>query len=160
MGYTDITIRVSVDMIGPLYIILGSIVLQHPIIQCRKDIQAKGMPQHIARLPYRPACYALGMPQCITRPPRVRESISVFGCSCVHWCATSLVRGSVRVAIANQHQAQHATLLSTAQHTCGLHVKYHNKYSIYTQHFASNNWGTTWTACLETLLITLLGLDN
>ena len=51
----------------------------------------------------------------------MRELIGVFGCfCCVDWCATSLVRGSVRVAVVVQRLVQHATLHSTAQHPCAL----------------------------------------
>ena len=61
------------------------------------------------------------MPWCTTRPPRVRELVGVFGCYYyVDWCAASLVWGSVRVALAVYHIAQHATLHSTAQHPCAL----------------------------------------
>ena len=89
------------------------------------DTQAEGMPQHIVSPPISPVCYTLGIPQCTTRPPRVIELIGVFGCCCccyccVGWCATSLVRGSVRVALAVQHLAQHAALCYTAQHPCTL----------------------------------------
>ena len=61
-----------------------------------------------------------------------RESVDVLGCSCVNWCVTSLVRGSVRVAMAGQRVAQHATPCYIAQHTCGLHEKCYNRYSTYT----------------------------
>ena len=85
------------------------------------DTQAEGMPQHVARPPIRPVCYTLGMPWCTTRPPRVRELVGVFGCCCcVDWCVTSLVQGSVRVALAVQHLVQHAISCSTAQHLCVL----------------------------------------
>ena len=41
----------------------------------------------------------------------------MFGCSCpVDWCVTSLVQGSVRVAMAVYYAAQHATPHSTAQY--------------------------------------------
>ena len=61
------------------------------------------------------------MPWCTTRPPRVRELVGVFGCCCcVNWCVTSLVWGSVRVLLAVQRLAQHATSCSTAQHLCVL----------------------------------------
>ena len=49
------------------------------------------------------------------------------------WC--------VRVAIVVQHGAQHTTLHSTAQHTCGLNTQHHSRYSAYTQHCASTNGG-------------------
>ena len=63
-----------------------------------------------------PVRYSLGMPWYYTRPPGVREFISVFGCSySVNWRATSLVRGSVRVAMVVCCAAQHATPHSTAQ---------------------------------------------
>ena len=44
----------------------------------------------------------------------------MFGCCCINWCATSLVQGSVRVAMAVWRVAQYATLCSIAQHTCAL----------------------------------------
>ena len=43
------------------------------------DIQAEGMPWHVARPPIRPVRYTLGMPWSTTRPPRVRELVGVFG---------------------------------------------------------------------------------
>ena len=42
------------------------------------DTQAEGMSWHGGRL-IRPVCYTLGMPWSTTRPPRVRELVSVFG---------------------------------------------------------------------------------
>ena len=45
----------------------------------------------------------------------------MFSCSFpVDWCATSLVQGVVRVAMAVCCAAQHATPHSTAQHPCAL----------------------------------------
>ena len=85
------------------------------------DVQAEGVPWHLARPPISPVRYSLGMPWCPTRPPRVRVLVGVFGsCFCANWCATSLVQGSVRVAMAVCCAAQHATLHSTAQHPCAL----------------------------------------
>ena len=51
----------------------------------------------------------------------MRELGGVFGCCCcVDCCATNLVQGSVRVAMAVQCLVQHATSCSTAQHLCVL----------------------------------------
>ena len=50
----------------------------------------------------------------------MRELVDVSGYCCVDWCVTSLVRGSVRVALAVQRPAQHATLRSIVQHPCAL----------------------------------------
>ena len=79
------------------------------------------MPGHLARPPIYPVCYSLGMPWCPNRPPRVSLLVGMFGCSCyVDWCATSLVRGGVRVAVAVCYAVQHATPHSTAQHPYAL----------------------------------------
>ena len=49
------------------------------------------------------------------------ELVVVFGYyCCVNWCVSSLVWGSIRVAVAVYHIAQHATLHSIAQHLCAL----------------------------------------
>ena len=81
-------------------------------------------------------------------------------------CATSLVRGSVRVAMAVRCIAQHAIPCSTAQHTCALQ---HNA-TTGIIHIPSvvpaaiggqlGQLGTTCTVWLEIALITLLGLNN
>ena len=135
MGYSDADVRVYVDVSEPQY-------LAFTYLQCGIH-RLRACPSIQLGPPIRPVCYTLGMPQCTTRPPRVRELVGVFGCCCVNWCATSLVRGSVRVALAVQRLAQHATLLSTAQHPCALQ---HNATTgiTYTQHCAGSTWGTTW----------------
>ena len=100
MGYSDSDVRVYADLLGPLYVVPGLVMYSihlYPVW----DTQAKGMPWHEARPPNRTYCYTLGMPWCTIRPPRVRELVGVFGCCyCVNWCVTSLVWGSVRVAVA------------------------------------------------------------
>ena len=120
MGYSDVVVRVYVDVLGPLYVLPGPVVDGIHFYWVR-DVQAEGMPWQLARPPISPVRYSLGMPWCPTRPPRVRVLVSVFGwCCCVDWCATSLVRGSVRVAMAVCCAVQHATPHSTAQHPCAL----------------------------------------
>ena len=120
MGYSDVVVRVYVDELGPLYICPGPLVDGIHFFRMR-DVQAEGMPWKSARCPISPVRYSLGMPWYSTRPPRVREFFIVFGSSCpVDWCATSLVRGSVRVAMAVCCAEQHATPHSTAQHPCAL----------------------------------------
>ena len=93
------------DVLGPMYVVSGPTV--HCIIQLSSvwDIhRLRARPSIVARPLISPVCYALGMPWCTTRPLGIRESIdSVFGCSCVDWCATSLVRESIRLAMAVQH---------------------------------------------------------
>ena len=32
MGYTDVDVRVSVDVLGPMYVVSGPTVLYHPTI--------------------------------------------------------------------------------------------------------------------------------
>ena len=34
MGYIGVDVRVSVDVLGPMYVVSGPLVLYHPIIQC------------------------------------------------------------------------------------------------------------------------------
>ena len=111
MGYTDIIIRVCVDILGPLCVLLGPIVLQHPINLCGVYTGC-GPALSCGQAPNSPVYYALGMPWCATRPLRMREQIGVFGYSCVNWCANSLVQGSVGVAMlcSAQHSMQHYTL--------------------------------------------------
>ena len=103
-------------MLGPFYVHIGPIgVATH--LERVWDVQAEGMPWHEARPPISLVRYSLGMPWYSTRPPRVRECFSVLGCSCpIDWCVTSLVQGSVRVAMAVYCVVQHATPHSTAQH--------------------------------------------
>ena len=98
MGYTDAAVRVYVDVLGPLYVVSEPVMY----IQCGIH-RLRVCPGMELGLPIRPVCYALVMPWCKTRPPRVRELVYIFGCCCyccVDWCATSLVLGSVRVAVA------------------------------------------------------------
>ena len=112
--------RVYVDVLGPLYVFPGP-VLYSIHFYWVWDAQAEGMPWHLARPPISPVRYSLGMPWCPTRPPRVRVLVGVFGWyCCVNWCVTSLVWGSVRVAMAVCCAVQHATPHSTAQHPCAL----------------------------------------
>ena len=100
MGYFDADVRVYVDVLGPLYVVLGQYCIASTYIQCGIH-RLRVCPGMELGPPIRPVCYALGMPWCTTRPPRVRELVGVFGCCCcVDWCATSLVWGSVRVAVA------------------------------------------------------------
>ena len=118
MGYSDAPVSVYIDVLGPLYVLPGPEVDD---IHFYWDSQAEGMPWHLARPPISLVHYSLGMPWCPTRPPRDRVLVVVFVCSyCVDLCATSLVRGSVRVSMAVCCAAQHATLHSTAQHPCAL----------------------------------------
>ena len=121
MGYCDADTRVYVDVLDPLYVAPGPIVVASTYLQCRIH-RLRVCPSIQLGPPVRPICYALGMPWCTTKPPRVRELVGVFGCCCccVNWCATSLVWGSLRVAVAIQHIAQHATWYCTVQHPCSL----------------------------------------
>ena len=78
MGYSDVVVRVYVDVLGPLYVLPGPVVDGIHFYQVR-DVQAEGMPWQLARPPISPVRYSLGMPWCPTRPPRVRVLVSVFG---------------------------------------------------------------------------------
>ena len=61
MGYSDVVVRVSIDVLGPLYILLEPVVDSIHFYQVR-DVQAEGMPWQLARPPISPICYSLGMP--------------------------------------------------------------------------------------------------
>ena len=120
MGYSDAFVSVYVDVLGPLYVRPGPIVDGTHFYRVW-DVQAKGMPWHLARPPISHVSYSLGMPWCSTRPPRVRVLVSVFGWyCCIDWWVTSLVRGSVRVTMAVCCAVQHAIPHSTSQHPCEL----------------------------------------
>ena len=149
MGYTDVGVRVSVDMLGPSYVVTGPTVLQHPTILY--DIHT-GLGHALAcsQAPNSPVFYAQGMPWCTTRPLRVREQIFVFGFCYINCCATSLVQGSVMAAISVQCIAQHAKPCSTAQWTYGKDTQFYSRYSTYTKHCTSTNGGPG----------QMIGLDN
>ena len=78
MGYSDAPARVYVDVLGPLYVFLGQYYIASTFLRVW-DVQAEGMPWHLARPPISPVHYSLGMPWCPTRPPRVRVLVGVFG---------------------------------------------------------------------------------
>ena len=61
MGYSDIDISVYVDVLGTLYVLPGPVVDVTHFYRVW-DIQAEGMPWHLARPPISHVRYSLGMP--------------------------------------------------------------------------------------------------
>ena len=100
MGYSDVDVRVMLMNWAPCMSLLGQWCIASTYIQCGIH-KLRVCPGMELGPPMRPVCYALGMPWCTTRPPRVRQLVGMFSCCCcINWCATSLLRGSVRVAVA------------------------------------------------------------
>ena len=78
MGYSDVVVRVYVDVLGPLYVLPGPVV--NGIYFYRVwDVQAEGMPWNLARAPISPVCYSLGITWCPSKPPGARVLVGVFG---------------------------------------------------------------------------------
>ena len=74
------------------------------------------MPWHGARLPNKTCQLYLGYALVHNQALKGEGIHWYVGCCCfVDWCLTSLVQGSVRVAVAIKHIAQH-TSHSTTQH--------------------------------------------
>ena len=78
MGYSDVVVRVYLDVVGPLYVFSGTVVDGIHFYSVW-DVQAEGMPWHLASPPISPVHYSLGIPWYPTKLPRVRVLVSVFG---------------------------------------------------------------------------------
>ena len=77
MGYFDVFFRVYIDVLGPVYVLPGSVVDSIHFYRVR-HVQAEGMPWQLARPPISPVHYSLGLYWRSTRPPVVRVLVSVF----------------------------------------------------------------------------------
>ena len=120
MGYSDADVSICIDVLGPLYIVPGPILVASTYLQCGIH-RLRVCPSMQLGPPTSPICYTLGIHLVHQAPKGEGFSWCIWLLLLMcNWCATSLVWGTLRVAVAVQRLTQHSTPHSTAQHPCAL----------------------------------------